>query len=100
MQGTQASGAVATRDGDAASLLGRAMDALAHCDRKELDLCLDEAMELPPLLGGPDLRLAITLHRRLGALLQETRRNLRLMRRAAGVSEEGQYGEIYRTVHK
>jgi hypothetical protein len=69
-----------------------AIEALVSNDLAELERLVRSLDHLEPLPQGPELAEALCLHRLLGALLQETRRNLRLLRRAAGRRTHQAYG--------
>ena len=73
-------------------LLRRTIDALTRVDVAELELCLRSTASMISAPQGEELAEARSLHRLLGALLRETQRNLRLVRRAANVRGAGSYG--------
>src|ERR1700758_2455677 len=78
-------------------LLRSATDALIRNDTEQLHRLLqsvDFLGSVTPLPQGEELAEALSLHRLLGALLVKTQRNLRLLRRAAGLRTPQSYGSI------
>jgi hypothetical protein len=78
-------------------LLHGAIDALVGNDIEALHRLLrslGSPDSLTPLPQGTELAEALSLHRRLGALLKETQRNLRLLRRTAGMRTPQSYGFV------
>jgi hypothetical protein len=79
------------------AVLRSAIDALVSNDTEQLHRLLqslDSSASVTPLPQDEDLAEALSLHRLLGALLMKTQRNLRLLRRAAGVRTPRSYGSI------